>query len=716
MRRPELVERLTGAHDASLAVIVAPPGYGKSTLVSEWAERDQRTFFWIGFDESERRGSALTARMIVQAFGAAGWIDADTTAVLTALACDGVTEMIPELMRCIAERQHDFVLVLDDGHLAAPATLRRTVEAVLKELPGESMVAVVSRTEPNLAIGRLRAHRRLVEVRMADLAMGLAEAATLLRRAGLELDEHEVAALVAHTEGWPAALYLAGVSLRDRSEPASGRARFRGDDHLLAEYLRDDVLASVPADLTSFLLRSSVLGELSGTVCDEVLGERGSARSLAQLAGLNQLLMPLDAAHESFRWQRLFGEALRTEFRRQEPELELELQIRASAWFAGRGEFESAIGHAVAARDSRRTAELLLDNVVPLLAQGRDGLVRGWLDTLGPERIAACPSLALCAAYGALMGGDFEQGQAWAVAAAETPERRRAQARSVGMVALDALTARAGAGQMRAEISRAYDVEPIQSSWRPLLCLLRGVSEQLTGDGAAARRRLREGVDLGAGPAPLLAALCLAVETMIALEVKEWDTATELADEARTMLDERELATQPLSALVFAACAAAGAHAGRADEAKRDLRAGTELLTELGDFIPWYGAEARILLAHSSLWLADIVGARTLLAEASRLARRVPDAVIFQRWFDEAWAYMDTLAEASLSGPSSLTIAELRILRFLPSHRSFREIALQLGVSANTVKTQAHAVYRKLGAASRSEAVARATEAGLLGQ
>jgi LuxR family maltose regulon positive regulatory protein len=114
--------------------------------------------------------------------------------------------------------------------------------------------------------------------------------------------------------------------------------------------------------------------------------------------------------------------------------------------------------------------------------------------------------------------------------------------------------------------------------------------------------------------------------------------------------------------------------------------------------------------------LADIVGARTLLAEASRLARRTPDAVIFEQWFDQAWAYMDTLAEASLSGPSALTIAELRILRFLPSHRSFREIALQLGVSANTVKTQAHSVYRKLGAASRSEAVAFASEAGLLGQ
>jgi LuxR family maltose regulon positive regulatory protein len=110
------------------------------------------------------------------------------------------------------------------------------------------------------------------------------------------------------------------------------------------------------------------------------------------------------------------------------------------------------------------------------------------------------------------------------------------------------------------------------------------------------------------------------------------------------------------------------------------------------------------------------VGARTLLAEASRLARRTPDATMFEHWFTDAWAYMDTLAESTLAGPSSLTIAELRILRFLPSHRSFREIGEQLGVSANTVKTQAHAVYRKLGAASRSEAVARATETGLIAQ
>jgi LuxR family transcriptional regulator, maltose regulon positive regulatory protein len=210
-------------------------------------------------------------------------------------------------------------------------------------------------------------------------------------------------------------------------------------------------------------------------------------------------------------------------------------------------------------------------------------------------------------------------------------------------------------------------------------------------------------------------ALCLAQRAMIAIEDDDWELVGELTDRAKTVIEEWHLDNGPMAALPVAVLAAAKAHDRRGDEAKAALRRALDLLAATGEFLPWYGAEVRILLAHTSLRLADIGAARTLLAEASRLARKVPDAVAFARWFDEAWGYMDTLAENRLAGSSSLTIAELRILRFLPSHRSFREIALQLGVSANTVKTQAHAVYRKLGAGSRSEAVARAREAGLLG-
>ena len=685
MQRPLLVERLIEARDAALALIVAPPGYGKTSLLSEWAERDQRPFFWLALGDG----------------------DADPSDPL-------------RVIRRVLRQSRSFVLVLDDAHLLAPGALRKIIEALLKDLPDGSAVALASRSDPALPIGRLRAHRTLVEVGMQDLAMTPAEAGTLLRRAGLELESDAVQVLVGQTEGWPAALYLAALSLREDDDVPAGERRFGGDDHFLAEFVRDEVLSAIPPELSRFLLRTSVLEELSGPVCDELLQERGSALALARVARTNKLLVPLDPAHERYRWQRLFGSALKTELRRAEPDVAIALHRRASTWYSRHGDLDHAIDHAVSAGDAQLTGELLWPNILSYLAQGRTAIVERWLSSFGHDRIAGCAPLALCAAHSALATGNLDQSRDWARAAGAALERARGRQRSpslaTGLAVVETLLARTGATQMREAATRAHELAADDCPWRSSLCLVGGVAEHLMGDREAAGRLFEEGVYLSGTATPSVAALCLAMSAMIAIERHDWDTADELTDRAAKVVEERGLGAYRMSALVFAASAAARAHQGRADEAKRDLRNAIDLLAELGDFIPWYGAEARILLAHASLWLADIVGARTLLAEASRLARRTPDAVIFERWFDEAWAYMDTLAESSLAGPSSLTIAELRILRFLPSHRSFREIATQLGVSANTVKTQAHAVYRKLGAASRSEAVARASEAGILGQ
>ena len=573
--------------------------------------------------------------------------------------------------------------MIDDADRIAPSLLRTAVAPLLEELPEGSLLALASRTEPALPIGRLRAHRRLVELRMADLAMTSAEAAILLRRAGIKLEPEAVEELVSRTEGWPAALYLAALSMQGESDPGANE-RFGGADHLLSEFLRDEVLSAVPPELAGFLRHTAVLDELSGPVCDDVLGESGSALTLARLEKQSQLLVPLDRAHDRYRWQRLFADALRAELRRAEPELEPRLQLRASAWYARRGETDRAIEHAVAARDARRTGDLLWANLLSYVGQGRLRVVERWLEGFSHDRIAAYPPLALCAAHASLATGKIEQAQHWAVRAGtgleRAPKARRAPSIRTGLEVIEALVARGGAMEMRRLAIRAYHRERADSAWRPVLCLLRGVAEHLVGERAASREMLEQGADLSAATAPSVASLCIAVDIMLAIEEEDWERAAELADRVGRILEGERLSAYPISALVFAASAAVRAHQGRVDEAKHDLRCGVELLAVLGDYIPWYGAEARILLAYASLWLADVVGARTLLAEASRLARRTPGAVIFSRWFDEAWAYMDTLAESSLSGPSSLTIAELRILRFLPSHRSFREIADQLGV------------------------------------
>jgi LuxR family transcriptional regulator, maltose regulon positive regulatory protein len=580
------------------------------------------------------------------------------------------------------------------------------------------MVAVSSRTEPALPLGSLRACRALVEVRVQDLAMIPAEASLLVRQAGLDLDLTAVQTLVSRTEGWPAGLYLAALSLRAEVDVSAALGRLRGDDHRLAEYFRDEILSAFSPDLAEFAVRTSVLEELSGPVCDAVLDHCGSALTLTELARVSPLLSPLDPAHERFRWHGLFRDALGAELRRTAPELVRSLHDRASAWYEAHGDSDHAIAHAVHAHDPVRAGDLLWAAIVAYVTQGRNDLVQRWLAGFSRDELAGYAPLALAAAHSFLAAGNAAEARHLAVSAAAAADRSSTAAPSLaaGLAGIEAMFGRRGVDAMGEVAGRACELEPEDSPWRPICLFLRGTSLHLTGDRAAAARVLDDGADLSAASAPAVTSLCLAQAAMIAIEQQDWDTAADVTDRAGRVIEERGLADYPLCALAFAASAATRAHHGRVDEAKRDLRSGIELLTLLGDFIPWYGAEARILLAHASLWLADVVGARTLLAEASRLARRTSGAVIFQHWFDDAWSYMDELAETSLAGPSSLTIAELRILRFLPSHRSFREIAAQLGVSANTVKTQAHAVYRKLGAASRSEAVMRASDAGLLGQ
>jgi LuxR family maltose regulon positive regulatory protein len=686
VRRTALIRRLVRAGDSALVLIVAPPGYGKSTLLSQWAEQDERTF------------------VTVSPAGAGGDID----------SLRGALERL-----LVGEHSNGFVLALDDAHLVDPEVLGEVLAGAVETLPEGCTLAVASRTVPVLALGGLRARRRLTELLVSDLALTPAEAALLLRKAGLRVDFEAVEELVRRTEGWPTGLYLAALTLREQPDLPSALEEFGGEDHRVAEFLRDEVISNLSPALVRFALRSSVLGELSGRVCDSVLDRKDSGIRLTELANVNPFLNPVDPAHERFKWHPMFRQALSAELRRSAPDLDAKLHLRAADWFGRHGDLDEAIGHTVSAHDCTRAGDLLWSNILSYLGRGRTDSIRQWLDRFSEGEMSDSAPLALSAAYSFLMAGQLDQARHWSTVAAaarerEGPEQEPASL-AAGLAAFEAAVSRRPQEMCRL-VEPACQAEPMDSPWRPLSLLLGGVGRHLMGHYPQARQSLQDAVDLSEAPAPVIALLGLAQLAMIALEQHDWESAADLTDRAERLIQRDRLDDCPMAALAFAACAASWAHEGRSDEGKQALRAGIDLLARLGDWIPWYGAQARILLAHGSLWLADVVGARTLLAEASRLARRTSDPTIFTNWFDEAWAHMDELAETKLAGPSSLTIAELRVLRFLPSHRSFREIASQLGVSANTVKTQAHAVYRKLGVASRSEAVAQATAAGLLGQ
>jgi LuxR family maltose regulon positive regulatory protein len=263
---------------------------------------------------------------------------------------------------------------------------------------------------------------------------------------------------------------------------------------------------------------------------------------------------------------------------------------------------------------------------------------------------------------------------------------------------------------MGEDAARAYELEPEDSPWRALCCLFEGVSRHLQGDADAAETRLEEGVRRGAVAAPNIQTLCLAQLALVAIDRDDWEGASGLSARALAQVEHYTLGDYPSSALVFAVAAAVRARRGRVEEAQEAARESSRLLGMLTDFMPWYEVETRTALASASVRLSDSRAARQALTDAARLARRMPDAPALH----DAIGRVDERLEEACARVTLLTTAELRILGFLPTHLSFREIAARLYVSANTVKTQAHAVYRKLDAASRSEAVANAARIGLL--
>ena len=591
VRRRKLVSRLRSVRGALLTVIIAPPGYGKSALIAEWAEADDRRFVWLRIEPSDSFEQA-----------------ADRVAHLC------------ELVHADAD---PCVVVLDDAHRLAPDVLRSAVTSMWKGLPANSMVAVASRTEVDLPLGRLRAHRALVEVRIRDLAMVPAEAAVLLHRAGAPLEFEDVQALVHMTEGWPAALYLAALSLaapRETSEEVSG---FRGDDHLFAEYLRDEVLDALPRASVAFLRRASVLDELTGEACDAVLGERRSALKLSRLAGLTGLLEPCDAAHKRYHWHPLFRETLRAELWRREPELAQGLHVTASVWHADHGDVDRAIEHAVAAGDAARTGELLWNTLRSHVTGDGIARVQRWLGEFTADAVAAAPALALSAACTSLICGNAEAAQHWTRELETTPyEGPRPEAVTAALNLIEAMTAGGGITMMRTASARARRALPANDPWRPACVWLEGVAAHLDAtDRAGAARLLEQAAELAGRSFPAVTTLAVAQRTMIAMEDRDWDLAAELADETTALIGECR-PPLPIEALALAAAAAAHARQGRADEAKQEVLCVTAALAELDDAPVWIGAQARLLLAHASLYLADVTGARTLLSQASRQARR----------------------------------------------------------------------------------------------
>lgn len=711
--RRRLVRRLRESGDKTV-LLCAPSGYGKSVLLRQWASADPRPFVSILIGAHHNDGAGLVAAL-VDAFEPVEPLAPEVADALAAPHPDIERVVLPRLARSLAAHERPVVLVLDEvERLESPDSLA-VVAALAEHLGGGSQLALASRTEPAVHLARLRANRRLLELRREDLTMTKAECGALIEGLGVALRPRQLDALVVRTEGWPAALYLAGSAFTDAADPGPAIAQFAGDDRRVVDYIREELLFSVSRRRLDFLLRASLLERLSGPVCDAMLEREDSATVLRDLSRSNMLVIPLDRRDEWFRFHPLLREMLQAELRRAHPEAERDLHLRASAWWEAAGDWDLAIAHAVEAGETARAGELVWAAVPEYMTRGRNASMVAWLDRLGEAAVATSPGLSLTAAWAQLTLGRGPAAEHWAAVSRRLLEDEPASdyrvSLEVGLTLVEAALAREGMAAVRAAVAPARALLPDENPWHTVCCLLDGVALLLKGEPARARAQLVDGNRRGAVGAPNLQVLCLAQLAVLAVEEGAWEDAERDVARARAQIDRTGIGEYPMVALTFAVSAHVRATRGAVDAAAADLATACRLLEHLDEFVPWYEIETRIMLARAAVRLGDPQAARALLDRARREIELMGDETLLDRWVEETEGQLARQAE---SAAEQLTVAELRILRQLPSHLSFPQIAATVHLSPNTVKTHARSIYSKFGVSSRRDAIEHARRAGLL--
>jgi LuxR family maltose regulon positive regulatory protein len=717
--RLPLIERLARGDPRPIISVVAPPGYGKTTLLSQWAERNGQSFAWVSVEEPDNDPKVLLT-YVAEALNKVQPID---ERVFDALASPGSSvpgSVVPRLSSAFSSMTTPVALVLDDVHALHNKECRDALSVLADHVPGGSRLALASRAEPPLRVARLRAEGKILEIGPEDLSLTADEASSLLRNADVALGEDEVAELHRRTEGWPAGLYLAALYLKEGGPLASAVAAVGGRDRLVSEYMESELLARISQRQRVFLTRTAVLERMCGPLCEAVLELPGSAATLTQLARSNLLLVPLDRRGDWYRYHHLFRDMLLAELERQEPGLVPVLRRRAARWCVRNGWPEEALEYSMAARDVETAAGLVERLVVPAHRQGRVPTIRrwfGWLEERGG--IEGHPMAAVLASLLAALTGRPVEAERWAGVVDRwqygDPARPDDPATEAWAAVLRAFLCRGGAEQMRADADEAVRRFAAHSFVTPAPVLLQGIARVLCGDLEAGDASLEDAVSIAEQVgADEDRALALCERSLVAIARSDWGRAEALAGRARTVLCRARIEESYATPLVSALQARAALHRGGLQAARQELISAQRLRHLLTYALPYFAVQARIELIRVHLALADLAGARTLMREVDELLRRRPGLGTLT---GEAAALRAQLARErgpSAPGASALTGAELRLLPMLSTHLSFAEIGEELFLSRHTIKSHARSLYRKLGASTRSQAITRARELGLL--
>jgi len=699
--------------------VVAPPGYGKTTVLSQWAERNGQSFAWVSVDERDNDPKVLLT-YVAEALNAVEPIDERVFDVLASPGSSVPGSVVPRLGSAFSSMTVRVALILDDVHALRNRECQAALSVLADHVPRGSRLAMAGRSQPPLRVARLRAEGRLLEIGPGDLSLDRDEASLLLRGADVVVGEDDVSELHRRTEGWPAGLYLAALYLREGGPLAGAAASFGGDDRLVSEYVEAEFLARISHRHRVFLTRTAMLERMCGPLCDAVLEAGGSAGVLAELERSNLLLVPLDRRGQWYRYHHLFRDMLLAELRRLEPGLIPVLHRRAAQWHERNGEPAEALGYWMKAGEADAAGRLVGALAFAAYQQGRVATAERWFRWLKEHGAAANqPAAAVLAAMISALTGKPGEAERWAEAA----ERAAAVASlpdgsasiEPWLALMRALMCRDGAEQMRADAELAAGTLAAGSFWRTSATLYLGMAHLMAGDTGRADV-LFEDVAAGgrSGGSAVGVCVALAQRSLLAIAGRDWEAAERHLSQARSLAREANLADYPPITILHAVAARIALHEADRPRALAELTRAQRLRPALTYAVPHLAVQARVELARCYLALSDIAAARILLQEVTEVLTRRPGLGVFTGQAADLRAELSRARSSFALGASALTAAELRLLPMLLTHLSFREIAEEMFLSPHTVKSEAMSLYRKLGASSRNQAVTRSRELGLL--
>jgi LuxR family transcriptional regulator, maltose regulon positive regulatory protein len=712
--RTALVNRLRAAGAFPLVLVTAPAGYGKTTLLSQWAARDARPFAWVSVDERDDDPFVLL-KHVAAAIDRIEPLGAHVNDALDRPDWPVWDAVMPRLTAELSSRTAPFVIVLDGADAVESKQSTEAIGILIENIPPGSMIALAGRSLPRMPIAALRVAGPLLEIGPYELALSRREAELLLRGSGVELDENEIAGLLQRTEGWAAGLRLAALA---SGEDADHLSRLAGDDRYIADYLRSEYLSRLEPRVLRFLRQTSVLERMCAPLCNAVLRSKGSAGDLEEIEGANLFLVQLDHHRGWYRYHHLFRDLLQRELAEQEPDLVTTLHRRAAAWYEAHLEPESALFHAHAAGDIDDAARILSSIAQQVNDSGRAAVVEGWLDLFDvDERLDRHPAVAVQGSSILALRGRAEEADRWLHAAERGVASRRKGVAAVRprIAVMRSALCTEGPAQMQADAEAAVKKLAPDDPWRPAALLVQGAAAALLGDSERADAILEDAVDRAATIGSTEThSIALGERSLIAVEHEDVRASDALAEEAQRVVEEGDLAGYPTSALALAASARSRLRHGQWDQARRLLTAATCLTPHLTYALPWLAVQARVELADAYVTLRDREAAQHMLEEARGILALRPGLGVLGDGVERLGAEIAGMPEPRSGANSGLTRAELRLLPLLSTHLAFREIGERLHVSRNTVKTQAISVYRKLGVSNRSDAVAVAEELGLV--